>query len=196
MVAEKNRVWRSFGYYRDHLLDVVDKAHVEHAIGFIEYEDRDMIETRVALIHQIEQATRRCDQNIEAALQRLDLWTLAHAAEDDRGAQGEMTAIGAETVVNLDRELAGWGEDECPHRATLQGQARRCQALQDRQGKGSGLAGAGLSDAEQIPAGEEVRDGLRLNRRRLDIVFRGDGALKRLDEIEFGKGKSHFFKLS
>jgi len=38
-----------------------------------------------------------------------------------------------------------------------------------------------------------VRDCLRLDGRRVRVVFRGNGTLKRLDEFEFGKGKSHCY---
>ena len=42
MVAEKNSVWRFFGSLRDDLADVVDEAHVEHAVGFVEHEEFDL----------------------------------------------------------------------------------------------------------------------------------------------------------
>ena len=41
------------------------------------------------------------------------------------------------------------------------------QAVQDRQGEGGGLAGAGLGDAQQVAAGHDARDGLRLDRGRV-----------------------------
>ena len=43
MVAEKNSVWRSLRQHRDDLADVVDEAHVEHAVGFVEDEDFDLV---------------------------------------------------------------------------------------------------------------------------------------------------------
>ena len=45
-VAENSTVWRVFGRARD-ALDVVDEAHVEHAVGFVEHQ-------------HLERATGRC----------------------------------------------------------------------------------------------------------------------------------------
>ena len=40
--------------------------------------------------------------------------------------------------------------------------------------EGGRLAGAGLGDAEDVAAREDVRDGLRLNRRRFRVAGRDD----------------------
>ena len=50
----------------------------------------------------------------------------------------------------------------------------RCgrQAVERRQHEGRGLAGAGLGDAEQVAAGQDRRDRLALDRRRLRVIFR------------------------
>ena len=69
------------------LADVVDEAHVEHAVGFVEHEHLDCAQIDVALLHQVEQPAGRGDEDVDAALQRLDLRVLAHAAEDDGVAQ-------------------------------------------------------------------------------------------------------------
>ena len=37
----------------------------------------------MTLVHQVEQAAGRCDENVDAAGQRLDLAELVDAAEDD-----------------------------------------------------------------------------------------------------------------
>ena len=66
MVAEKNRVCRLRRHFRDDVADIVDEAHVEHAVGFVEHEDLDVVErTRVAL-HEIEQAAGRGHQHVDA----------------------------------------------------------------------------------------------------------------------------------
>ena len=66
MVAEKNSVCRLAGSLRDDPADVVDEAHVEHAVGFVEDEDFDAIELDGALLHEIEQPSRRRDQDVDA----------------------------------------------------------------------------------------------------------------------------------
>ena len=42
MVAEKNSVCRLIGSLRDDFADVVDEAHVEHAVGFVEHQELDL----------------------------------------------------------------------------------------------------------------------------------------------------------
>ena len=44
MVAEKNSVWRLRRQLGDDPADVVDEAHVEHAVGFVEHEHLDAVE--------------------------------------------------------------------------------------------------------------------------------------------------------
>ena len=40
---------------RHDFADVVDEAHVEHAVGFVEYEDFDPIEMKGVLLDEVEQ---------------------------------------------------------------------------------------------------------------------------------------------
>src|SRR5579864_7890557 len=95
--------------------------------------------------------------------------------------------------VDLQRQLARRREDQCPSRASRELRARCAQTLQDRQGKGRGLAGAGLRDAEQVSSREQVWYRLGLDRRRRLIVLGADGALQRLSEREFGKRVGHCY---
>ena len=46
------------------------------------------------------------------------------------------------------------------------------------------LAGAGLGDAEEIAAGQDRRDGLELDRRRLRVIFRRERVEEGLREPE------------
>ena len=59
--------------------------------------------------------------------------------------------------------------------------------MQDRQGEGGGLAGAGLGDAQQVLAEHDVGDGLGLDRRRIGVA----GGVQRLEE---GLVQAHGFK--
>ena len=48
------------------------------------------------------------------------------------------------------------------------------EPVQDRQREGGGLAGAGLGDAQQVASGEDVGNGLGLDRRGLRVAFGGE----------------------
>ena len=75
----------------DDLQDVAGEAHVEHAVGFVEHEDLDLVEADLALLHEIEQAAGRGDENVDAIGKRLDLRHLADAAEDHGAAEAICT---------------------------------------------------------------------------------------------------------
>ena len=87
MVAEKSRVWRSFGHFFDDAAHVGHEAHVEHAVGFIEDEVLDGAERDRALFHEIEQSARRGDQHVGAGLELRFLAAIADAAVNNGGPQ-------------------------------------------------------------------------------------------------------------
>ena len=65
----------------DHFADIVDEAHVEHAVGLVEDEHLEAIEPHQGLAHQVEQAPRRGDQDVDAARASEHLLSLADPAE-------------------------------------------------------------------------------------------------------------------
>ena len=68
---------------RQHFFHVMDKAHVEHAVGLIKHQNFYAREVKHALTLQIEQAPRCGYQNIYAFFQALDLCIHAHAAKNN-----------------------------------------------------------------------------------------------------------------
>ena len=61
------------------------------------------------------------------------------------------------------------------------------QVRKDRQGKGGGLARAGLRAADDILSGENQRNDAKLNRGRLDVTHR-------LDTLKNRRGQAQFIK--
>src|SRR5205814_8996233 len=112
------------------------------------------------------------------------LRVLADAAKDDERAEPEMPSIRTKAVADLQRQLAGRGQDKAAGGlALLSGLASRCgEALPDWQRESGGLAGTGLGESQQIPAGEKLRDCLRLDRRRHGIAFVLERASNGFDE--------------
>ena len=62
-----------------------------------------------------------------------------------------------------------------------------CKLMQDRQCEGRGFAGAGLGDADEIAAGEHVRNGLGLDRCGRDVLFFGKSSRNRRGKAEMVK---------
>ena len=72
---------------------------------------------------------------------------------------------------DLRGKLAGRSKHQHADLARARNVAVRCQTIERRQHEGRRLAGARLGDSEQIPAGQDRRDGLMLDRRRLRIIL-------------------------
>ncbi len=106
MVAEKSSDWRFGGRWAIDALHVVDEAHVEHAVGLVEDEDLDLVEEDVLLLLEIEQPSGRGDEDVDAAVQRLNLAVLADAAEDDGVREAQVLAVMVEALADLRGELA------------------------------------------------------------------------------------------
>jgi hypothetical protein len=171
-----------------HLLDVVDEAHVEHAIGLVEHEDLDAADVDRALLVVVEQAARRGDEDVDAAPQAVDLRLHADAAEHHHRGQLGVLAVRAHALLDLRREFAGGREDQrADRRATLGVALRRRvhEPVQHGQREAGGLAGARLGPGEQVAALQHGRDGLLLDRRRRVVTRVGNGLEQGLGEPQF-----------
>ncbi len=96
----------------EHATDVADEAHVEHPVGLVEDEDLDVREVDGALADMVEQAPGGGDDHVRAVAQRADLRREADAAVDGGGADAPVASVDADALLDLERELAGRGEDE------------------------------------------------------------------------------------
>jgi hypothetical protein len=139
---------------------VAENNHVEHAVGFIQDQHLQGAVVEQAIIHQIEQTAGGGDEDVDATAQGLDLWLFANTTKDHRMFEAQAFAILLEAITDLRSKLAGGCQDQhldAPH-------VWAClHALQDRQRKGCGLAGAGLGQSHNVLAGQHMRDGLGLD---------------------------------
>jgi hypothetical protein len=159
---------RQFG---DDLPDVVDEAHVQHAVGLVEYEELDLAELQSVALHEIEQAAGRGHQNFDALHDRADLAAHRHAADRQRRGQANVAAIGVEAVEDLSGKFAGRAQHQHAAGLGLRLDAVLQDPVQDRQREGCGLAGAGLGDADDVTAGKCEGDGLSLDGRGREIIL-------------------------
>jgi hypothetical protein len=65
-VAENSRLCLLPGHQRQHLLDVVDEAHVQHAVGFVQHQDLAPGQVEHALLLQVQQAAGGGHQDVDA----------------------------------------------------------------------------------------------------------------------------------
>ncbi len=171
------------------LADVVNEAHVEHPVGLIEHQELDRADVDEPLADEIEQPAGRGHEHVHAVLHGAGLRLLADATVDHRRPQARVPAVGEKTLVDLGGEFAGGGEHEHAAPPGLGLPRRLPEAVDEGQGEGRRLAGAGLGAAEQVAAGEHVRDRLRLDRRGCGVALVGESPQESLRQAEVGEGR-------
>ena len=193
LVAEGGREQQALLLLRQHgqhLLDVVDEAHVQHAVGFVEHEDLHVLQVQRALLVVVQQAARRGHQDVHALAQAVDLRLHAHAAEHHHAGDGQVLAVGAHALLHLRGQFTCGREDEgadgdAPARVAL-GRLRR-QPVQHGQCEAGGLAGACLGAGHEVSALEHGGDGLRLDGCGDVVALIAHGTQERLGQAEVGE---------
>ena len=175
------------GQQGEDALDVVNKTHIEHAVGFIQHENFHVRQIHRLLIGVIQQAARCRHQNIHACLQRLNLRPDTDTTEYHGGAQRQIFAVGMHAFFDLRGKLTRGGHDQRTHRIGARIRRIFHQALQQRQRKAGGFAGARLRAGEDIAAFENNGNRLHLHRRGLGITMIGGGAHQIRHQAEIGK---------
>src|SRR2546430_10721401 len=104
----------------------------------------------------IEQPTRRCHQDVDAASELRRLRPEADSPEDCGRREVEMLAVGSYRHFDLRGKFARWRDDQRAQRLAHTGMRRRLarQSLEHWQDESSGLAGSRLGTGEQIAASE------------------------------------------
>jgi hypothetical protein len=125
---------------RDDRADVVDEAHVEHAVGFVEHQHFDLVEPDGVRTQQVEQAAGRRDQHVEAIHQVAHLASHRHAADDERRLDAHVASVSAEAFEDLARQFAGRREHQHARAFLLERFAVGVQPIEDRKREGRGLA--------------------------------------------------------
>ena len=105
-----------FGQHLHDGADVVDKAHVEHAVGFVEHHDFHFIQSDIFLLHVIQQAAHGGHHDFAAGAQVGSLFVHIYAAKQHGVAQRQVFDVGGGVLVDLVGQLAGGGEHQHAHR--------------------------------------------------------------------------------
>ncbi|KAG0162373.1 hypothetical protein DFQ30_002220, partial [Apophysomyces sp. BC1015] len=117
---------------------------------------------------------RRRNQDFDPTPQFRRLRIHVDAAEHDRAAQRGMRRIRVHVGGHLVRELTRGRQNQRPDWVAgrrCAGARQRQQALDDRQRKARGLAGAGLRRPHDVAPGQHDWNRLRLDRRRLRVAL-------------------------
>ena len=161
------------------------KAHIEHAICFVQYKVFQLVQPESILVHQVQQPPGRRNDNMRATLHRFDLPYFGDTSIDQRMPQKEMGSISCEAIANLNDQLPGRSEDQCFGKAWYGLAILLSQAMENWQGECRGFACTGLCASKDIPAFQSWRDRLHLNRSWFDIVGIGKCLLQLVDQFDF-----------
>ena len=153
----------------DQPLDVGQEAQVEHLVGLVEDQHLDVREVEGAAVHQVEQPAGGADDDVDAALERVELVVVAHAAVHGQHPGAAVRAGHRHVVGDLERELTGRRDDQGLRlvggdQVGVVGVVRRDRALQHRDAEGQGLAGAGARLTDEVGAHQGDREGHLLDR--------------------------------
>ena len=105
-MAENKSVCRSRRNFFHDSTHIGQKTHVEHAIDFIEHQNLHIAEVQRALFQMIEQPSRRCDHDIDPALEIFLLLSVADTTMHDRYLKFSKAPIIAKCRLDLRREFA------------------------------------------------------------------------------------------
>ena len=141
----------------------MDKAHVQHAVGFVQHQHFYAGQVHEALLLQVQQTAGCGHQNVYALVDAVDLGLHADAAKDHGRGDVQILGVGADVFFNLRSQFTGRSEDQGANATCWALCAALCEAVQDRQREGSGFACAGLRTGQQVFACQHSRNRLCLN---------------------------------
>ena len=164
-------------------LHVGQEAEVEHLVGLVEDERLHVRDVERAAVHQVDQAPRRTDDDLDAGGQRVELALVGDAAVDGEDADAAVLAGHRQVLAHLERELTGGGDDQ-GLRLARRGEVLEVgvvlgdRALQHRDAEGQRLAGAGAGLTDQVGAHQGDREGHLLDGEGVARCWRARGRRK------------------
>ncbi len=148
------------------------EAHVEHAIDLVQHQDLDLVELDQLAPEKIFQTAGSGHDEPRAATDAVQLRTLGHATDDQRGGKTDQLRA---CLLYLHREFARGQQDQCTRNFGL----RFLQLLDDGNEEAERLAGAGLRGGQYVPALERRRNRSHLYRGERNKVCFGKTLLER-----------------
>ncbi len=161
------------------------EAHVGHLVGLVEDGDGDPVQPAVAPVDEVLEAAGRGHDDLGAAAQGARLPADRQTADHRGEPQPQRAGVGGEGVGDLLGQFPGGDEDQgqrLPGLGPLSGRTG-----QQREPEGEGLAGTRAATAQDVPAGQRVRQRRGLDRERGGHTLGAEGGQQPLGHVEVGE---------
>ncbi|MNX39763.1 hypothetical protein D3C86_701310 [compost metagenome] len=169
---------------------ILDEAHVQHAVRFIQHQHLDVVALELFLFYVLQQATRGGHDYVGGLGQGWQLLFMADAADDGLDAEVGMHRQRPGMGTDLQRQLAGRGQDQHAARARLATREVQ-QVLHGGQQEGGCLAGTGRSGCQNIAAVQGWLQHHLLNGGGAGETHLGQGPVEGWIQVEIIKGLAH-----
>ena len=154
-------------------VDVIDEAHVQHFVGFVEDDSRNVTQIDGAAFHMVDEAARRSDDDMRAFAQAAQLAFHILATVDRQGLDvGELGQV-VQFFSDLHGQFARRRQDDG---LDILGRFGFQDFFQDRDAIGSGLTRTGLGLANHVAAAHGDRNRFSLDWRRFFKAHFVEGA--------------------
>ena len=187
----KQRGQAIIGSTRRDCLNVLSEAHAQHLIGLVEDQHAHVRQIQRALLDKVDDATRRANDDLSAALECTDLGAVGRAAVHGNNVEAGSTSS---KILNrlgaLHGELTGGRQNEGLHVALV-----GIDNCQQWQAKRRSLAGTRLGNADDVTQLQQRRDGSCLNRGGDAESHVGNGLEDLLGQTEARKSDRVVFRL-
>jgi len=155
------------------------------SFGLVDHQQVAVVEHDLAAAEQVHQPARRCDQDVNALLQRLYLVAHLHSANQERHRKLVIFAVLLEILRNLRGQFAGRLKDQGARHTRPA--AAFGKNVDHRQNKAGGLAGSGLGNPDKVLPHQDRGDRALLDRRRNIVAAVGYSAQQLIRKAEIGK---------
>ena len=163
--------------------DLGQEPHVGHAVRLVEDDDVDGRQVDRATLHEVGEAARRGDEDVDATAHRAEVTTDARPAVDRRDAETACTGEREDGLCDLTGELAGREQDQGTRTTVV----TTAGPQRDRDRERERLAGAGRRLDAQVGTTDRVGEGERLHGERRRPVHGLEGEDEVLGHAEGGE---------
>ena len=152
--------------------DVLEESKLCHVVGFIQDGAFHCIKFDLTRLHEVEETTRTCNNDVDTVAHCVDLAGVAHAAINGCSAHVECLSQRLKHVTYLVCEFTGWHQDDGTWAEAVTTTTAVVQTGEHWQAKREGLARAGAAAAECVTTRKCVGDGGLLNGERCQNALR------------------------